>query len=561
MSRNRISAIPQSTTCILSLATVWAIACQSPSALAQPTTGNEVSDRAGQEFDSISFMSWNIWHGGKEDGEAIGPERVVDVIRQSKTDVVAMQETYGSGELISKALGFHFHPRGTNVSIHSRFPVVEDISVFEEFKCVGGLLELPNGRQLAFYSIWLPYNNEIWEAGTRNTSKPESMLAACQASCDDLKKIQAQIKERLSTDKYADVPIVIAGDFNSMSHLDYLPSSKAEYKVAIDWPTSQVMTRAGFRDSWREMHPEVDRKTDRTWTPRFQEQEQDRIDFVYYHGNELIPFESKVIDSHSDKFPSDHAALVTRFKWDPPNSNATRLRVASYNIKHGEGSDNKVDLSRSAALLNNFHADIIGLQEVDNLARRSGKIDQAASLGKQLNMESAFGSFMDYDGGRYGMAILSRFPIKKQYDIPLPEGLEPRIALACEIELPNKEVIVAVNVHFDYAKNDKVRFEQARHLASVLKKLEFPYVLLGDFNDTPKSKTLRRLSANSLEAEKPKSDQFTFSSTDPRKEIDFIFAAPANRWKNLQCLVFDGPKTSDHRPVLAVFELENRYNE
>ena len=55
-----------------------------------------------------------------------------------------MQETYGSGELISGALGYHFHPRGTNLSIHSRFPFVEDISVHEAFKCVGAIIDLPD---------------------------------------------------------------------------------------------------------------------------------------------------------------------------------------------------------------------------------------------------------------------------------------------------------------------------------------------------------------------------------------------------------------------------------
>ena len=87
----------------------------------------------------ISVMTWNIWHGGREDGETAGPQRVVDVIRDSGADIVAMQETYGSGEWISEQLGFHFHPCGTNVSILSRYPVVEDLSVFEAFKCVGGV--------------------------------------------------------------------------------------------------------------------------------------------------------------------------------------------------------------------------------------------------------------------------------------------------------------------------------------------------------------------------------------------------------------------------------------
>ena len=59
----------------------------------------------------FSVMTWNIWHGGREDGEIVGPKRVTRVIKNSRVDIVAMQETYGSGELISKALGFNFLPR------------------------------------------------------------------------------------------------------------------------------------------------------------------------------------------------------------------------------------------------------------------------------------------------------------------------------------------------------------------------------------------------------------------------------------------------------------------
>ena len=84
-----------------------------------------------------------------------------------------MQETYGSGELISEALGFNFLPRGTNVSIMSRFPILEDISVYHEFKCVGAIIELPDKTPLAFYSIWLPYDAEIWAVGTREGKSKE----------------------------------------------------------------------------------------------------------------------------------------------------------------------------------------------------------------------------------------------------------------------------------------------------------------------------------------------------------------------------------------------------
>ena len=207
---------------------------------------------------SFRAMAWNIWHGGREDGEQIGPQRVVDIIEGNRVDIVAMQETYGSGERISQQLGFHFHPRGTNVSIHSRYPVLEDISVFEEFKCVGALLDLPGNRKLAFYSIWLPYNKEIWEEGTRDVRDLETMKYACEASRKDLEKMWALIQQRLSDPRYAGIPIVIAGDFNSMSHLDYVGPFRDQFDgVVMDWPTSHILTDAGFQDAWRENHPEV----------------------------------------------------------------------------------------------------------------------------------------------------------------------------------------------------------------------------------------------------------------------------------------------------------------
>ena len=85
------------------------------------------------------------------------------------------------------------------------------------------------------------------------------------------------------------------------------------------------------------------------------------------------------------------------------------LTVVTYNIKHGRGMDNVVDLKRTTAVLALLDADIIGLQEVDRLVDRSEDVDQPEFLGNQLDLESAFGAFMDYQGGEYGMAILSRF--------------------------------------------------------------------------------------------------------------------------------------------------------
>jgi len=500
----------------------------------------------------LKVMAWNIWHGGREDGPEVGPARVVDVIRASGADLVAMQETYGSGELISEALGFHFHPRGTNVSIHSRYPIVEDLSVFEEFQCVGALIELPDSSRVAFYSIWLPYDAEIWAPGTRDASRPETMLAACQASAKSLDEIWSGIRKRLSDPKYADVSIVVAGDFNSMSHFDYGEVGFDQYEAVVVWPTSQVLTRAGFRDSYRECNPRIDRTADSTWTPRFPEQEQDRIDFVYYRSTEWRAAESRVLRDHPDGFPSDHAALLSVLrKTDTPLPTEQRLRAVTYNIHHGEGMDGEVDIARTGSRLRELRPDFLCLQEVDLRVDRSGSRNQALDLATSLEMHPAFGTFMEFQGGRYGLATLSRYPIVDAYSLALPEGNEPRVALIVETRLPDGETILLVNVHFDWVADDAFRFAQASQLAGHLRTLEKPYLLLGDFNDQPGSRTLELFHDLATEAPKPASDRLTFSSTAPEREIDFVFYSPAARWQVESTRVADEPLISDHRPVVT----------
>lgn len=226
-------------------------------------------------------------------------------------------------------------------------------------------------------------------------------------------------------------------------------------------------------------------------------------------------------------------------------------RVVSYNIRHGRGTDERVDLDRTAAVLRALAPDVVGLQEVDRVVQRSGGIDEAAHLGRALGMAHAFGAFMPYQGGEYGLAILSRHPIVRATPIRLPDGNEPRVALAATIVPAPGDTVVVVNVHFDWVDDDSFRFTQATALTQVLDTLRHPYLLLGDFNDEPGSRTLALFHARAMEVAKPATDRFTFSSTAPVKEIDFVFAAPRDRWRALGARVITEPLASDHRPVVA----------
>ena len=96
-----------------------------------------------------------------------------------------------------------------------------------------------------------------------------------------------------------------------------------------------------------------------------------------------------------------------------------RLRVLTYNIHHGEGTDGRIDLERIARVIRAADADLVALQEVDRHTRRSGGVDQAAVIAEALGYEHAFVTAIEFDGGQYGEAVLSRVPASAPRGIPL----------------------------------------------------------------------------------------------------------------------------------------------
>ena len=84
----------------------------------------------------------------------------------------------------------------------------------------------------------------------------------------------------------------------------------------------------------------------------------------------------------------------------------------SYNIRHGEGLDTILDLSRSAKIIKLQAPDLCGLQEVDNFCLRTDSIEQTAYLAQKTKMKGTFGKFMNFQGGEYGMATLINKPLK-----------------------------------------------------------------------------------------------------------------------------------------------------
>ncbi len=227
------------------------------------------------------------------------------------------------------------------------------------------------------------------------------------------------------------------------------------------------------------------------------------------------------------------------------------IKVATYNIKHGRGMDNTIDLERTAITLEAIDADIIALQEVDDQAHRSGGVDQAAWLAKRLGMHAAYGAFMNFQGGRYGLAILSRYPIQSHESWRLPNGNEPRVALAARIMTSSKDTITAIAVHFDWVSNDDFRYDQARETIRQLKALKTPWIVFGDFNDVPGSRTMVAFEQLGRNAIKPEDQAATFPADKPTIEIDYIISGPPSAWMPACAIVIPESRSSDHRPVMT----------
>lgn len=282
----------------------------------RPNSNNNV---VASDARHLKVLTWNIWHGGHRYGKEVGLQRVIETIKATNADLVGLIETYGSGAIIADSLGYYFYLISSNLSIMSRYPIAETIRAFKPFNFGGVKLMTGPSQDLIFFDTWLHYLPDYSNNIIKENKTPKALIA------DEAGTRHAEIKEILkeispylkNTDE---VPVIMVGDFNMGSHLDWTAETKdIHYGKIVEWPESKEMAQAGFMDSYRELHINPLLDPGFTWTPRAATSSdkyglRDRIDYIYYKGKGLNPIESKVIDYHPIMFPSDHAAVLTDFQ-------------------------------------------------------------------------------------------------------------------------------------------------------------------------------------------------------------------------------------------------------
>ena len=225
------------------------------------------------------------------------------------------------------------------------------------------------------------------------------------------------------------------------------------------------------------------------------------------------------------------------------------LRVLSYNIHHGEGMDGKIDIERIAKVISTENPDLVALQEVDKFCTRSGDIDMAAELGQLLGMEHLFGKAMDFQGGEYGLAVLSKLPIMGTRLHQLPKGDEPRCALEVKVKIGSYPRLVSFICIHNSWNSEEIRTKQIKELLKSLGELDHPVVLAGDFNANRKDESMRLLKHADWKILSYQSKKMSVS-TAPDSQIDF-FVISNLPYASVESVVIDETIASDHRPIFA----------
>jgi endonuclease/exonuclease/phosphatase family metal-dependent hydrolase len=242
------------------------------------------------------------------------------------------------------------------------------------------------------------------------------------------------------------------------------------------------------------------------------------------------------------------------------------LRVLNYNIHTGIGSDGALDLARTASVIRDSGADVVGLEEVDvHWAARSDFRDQARDLSRMLRMRVFFAPIYDLppltEGAprrQYGVAVLSRFPIlsAENHLLTRLSTQDPNPVPAPAPGFPEVVVLadgVPVHVyatHLDYRAEPYVRELQVADTLRIL--ADDPdgarQVLVGDFNAEPAAPELAPLWTRLADAWPAGEPGPTYPADVPAKRIDYVTMSPGVHARGVRVIE---TLASDHRPVVA----------
>ena len=234
---------------------------------------------------------------------------------------------------------------------------------------------------------------------------------------------------------------------------------------------------------------------------------------------------------------------------------ADGFKIMSYNVRNGKGLDDKTDYARIGDVINKEAPEVVAIQELDCKTKRSNGADVLGEFAKLTDMTPSYGPAIEFQGGQYGIGILSKEkPIAVDY-YPLPGSEEQRCLLVVEFE---KYVFCCT--HWSLTAKD--RTTSAEIVTNKMKEQKKPVVICGDFNAGIKEDSIQKIKKDGATLNDDETN--TFPADEPTVHIDYIFAADptgkisADDWKNAvkETYVVEEKVASDHRPVVVVLDAD-----
>ena len=236
-------------------------------------------------------------------------------------------------------------------------------------------------------------------------------------------------------------------------------------------------------------------------------------------------------------------------------SGCNSITVMSYNIHAMRGMDKVVDVDRIAKVIKDQDPDVVGLQEVDQFTERSGKIDAIKILAEKTGMYGIFMRTFDYQGGEFGNAMLSKYPIieHKVFHLPARDNYEARLMMMISCVVENGDTVHFYNTHLDHHRQDSDRPIQVEAIKKIIENDKSKIIFTGDFNCQPGTESLNTI--QSVLTRCP-SDILTYSTEDPIWTIDHIFYSEDRGIHFKELKVIPEKMASDHFPIVAKFSVK-----
>jgi endonuclease/exonuclease/phosphatase family metal-dependent hydrolase len=267
---------------------------------------------------SFKVFQLNIWHEGNFVPK--GYEAIIDELIDKDADVILLSEVNNKNgvDFVSKLLkdlkqkGLSYYgissEHSVDVATLSKFPILEQNTLYEIEKCLGQVLKTKiriHNHTIIFYSLHLDYTNYAcylprgydgvtWQKMENPITNVQEILTANRKGMRDeaIRDLIADASKESNKNS-----IIIGGDFNEPSHLDWIEENKNLYDrrgAVVPWDCSVMLYATGYRDAFRDIYlnpvthpgftypsynPDVP-ISKLAWTP--EADDRDRIDYIYY---------------------------------------------------------------------------------------------------------------------------------------------------------------------------------------------------------------------------------------------------------------------------------------